>query len=63
MTLFSKDHEDLMAMFEKEFAGECRMDKEDKARWAKGNVYQSGEANSLFLAYRRGVAYGKAVYS
>lgn len=59
MTLGSKDHEELMAMFEREYAG-LRMDRENKALWAKGNVYQSGETNNLFLAYRKGAAYGRA---
>ncbi len=59
MTLTSKDHYELMTMFEREFSG-LRLDREDKAFWAKGNVYQSGETNTLFLAYRRGFAYGRA---
>lgn len=59
MTLFSNEHYELIAMFEREFRGE-RMDKEDKSEWAKGHVYQSGETNKLFLAYRRGHAYGRA---
>lgn len=58
--LFTKEHEDLMTMFEREFRGH-RMDKEEKSMWAKGNVYQSGETNNLFLAYRRGAAYAKAL--
>jgi hypothetical protein len=59
MSINSKDHSDLMEMFEREFAG-LRLDREDKALWPKGNVYQNGEANNLFLAYRRGVSYGRA---
>lgn len=57
--LFSRDHYDLMEMFEREFP-HLRLDKEPKALWAKGIIYQSGETNSLFLAYRKGVAYGRA---
>jgi len=60
MTLTSKEHYDLIEMFEREFTG-YRLDKEDKQFWAKGNVYQNGELNALFLAYRKGFAYGKAV--
>ncbi len=60
MTLLSQEHYDLMDMFEREFKG-FRMDREEKSLWAAGNIYQSGETNNLFLAYRRGVAYGKAV--
>jgi hypothetical protein len=60
MGIHTKEHYDLIEMFEREFHGEGRFDKEDKALWPKGNVYQSGEINRLFLAYRRGFAYGKA---
>ena len=58
MVLTSKEHYELIEMFEREFTG-YRLDKEAKQFWAKGNVYQSGETNALFLAYRRGFAYGK----
>jgi hypothetical protein len=60
MTLFSQTHYDLMKMFEREFAGR-RLDKEAKEFWAKGNVYQDGAVNDLFLAYRKGYAFGTAV--
>lgn len=59
MELLAREHYELMAMFEREFQG-LRFDREDKALWPKGNVYQSGETNNLFLAYRRGFAYGRA---
>lgn len=59
MTITSKDHYEMMEMFEREFRG-YRLDREDKAMWPKGAVYQSGETNALFLAYRRGVSYGRA---
>lgn len=59
MTLFSAEHYDLMEMFEREFRGH-RLDKEDKALWPKGNIYQSGETNDLFLAYRKGFSYGRS---
>lgn len=62
MTLNTKEHYDLMAQFEKEFSHH-RLDKEPKDLWSKGNVYQNGQANELFLAYRRGYAYGAAVAS
>ena len=61
MTLTSKEHYDLMDQFEREFAGHGRMDKEDKALWNKGRIYQHGAINDLFLAYRRGVSYGVAI--
>ena len=59
MTITSKEHYDMIAMFERSFPGH-RFDKEDKALWAKGYVYQNGETNNLFLAFRQGVAYGLA---
>lgn len=55
MKLLSQEHYDLMATFEREFKGE-RFDREDKSLWARGVIYQSGETNKLFLAYRRGHA-------
>lgn len=60
MTLGSKDHDETMQMFEKIFAGEFRLDKEDKSQWPRGFVYQHGDANRLFKAFRQGVAYGRA---
>jgi uncharacterized protein (UPF0332 family) len=57
----SREHYDLIAMFEREFKGEGRLDKEPKDIWSKGNVYQDGTMNRLFLAYRRGYAFGKTV--
>ena len=60
MTIGSKEHYDMIAMFERTFKGH-RFDKEDKTLWAKGNVYQNGDTNNLFLAFRQGVAYGIAL--
>lgn len=57
--LFSKEHYDLMAVFEKEFRG-FRLDKESKDLWKNGVIYQNGETNNMFLAYRKGYSYGKA---
>ena len=59
--LNSKEHIDLMAMFEKTFS-HLRLDREARELWSMGKIYQSGEANELFLAFRRGFAYGKFVY-
>jgi hypothetical protein len=58
MQLHSKGHYDLLDQFERDFAGVGRMDREDKDMWASGHVYQSGEVNALFKAYRMGVSYG-----
>lgn len=56
----SQEFYDLVAMFDRDFKG-SRLDKEAKDMWPKGFVYQHGEVNQLFLAYRRGFAYGKAI--
>lgn len=58
--LKTQEHADLMAMFEREFKGR-RLDRESKEMWPMGVIYQDGHVNELFLAYRRGYAYAKAV--
>jgi len=58
--LTSKEHYDLMAQFESEFRGH-RLDRERKEMWARGNVYQDGTVNNLFLAYRRGYTLHKSL--
>ena len=62
MTLTSKDHYEMIAFFDHQFK-HLRLDKEPKEMWSKGNIYQNGETNKLFLAFRQGVAYGKATAS
>lgn len=57
-TLGSKAHADLIAAFEREYKGR-RFDKEPKELWSGGRVYQDGPTNDLFVAYRRGAAYGE----
>lgn len=60
--LNSQEHIDLIAIFERLPAVKgFRLDKEAKALWPKGHIYQHGELNELFLMYRHGYAYGKAV--
>lgn len=58
--LKSKEHYDLMAQFE----NDCkpgRLDKEPRESWPRGVIYQDGQVNALFLVYRMGYAYGKAI--
>ena len=58
MTVYDKEHYDLMKAFERDFA--CyRLDHEDKDLWPAGQIYQHGTVNKLFLAYRKGYALGK----
>jgi hypothetical protein len=59
MTLKSQEHIELIAMFERIYKG--RLDKEPKDLWPKGRIYQDGEMNNLFLAFRHGAAYGQAI--
>lgn len=58
MSITSKEHYELMEMFERIYGGE-RLDRERKENWMRGYVYQNGETNKLFIAFREGVAYGK----
>lgn len=60
--LLSKEHEDLMKMFEKQYKHK-RLDKEkDRDVMKNGNIYQNGEVNELFIAYRKGYALGKCIF-
>lgn len=61
MTLNSQEHIEIMRMFEREYRG-FRMDREDKKLWPIGRVYQAGDTNEMFIAYRKGYAFAKSVY-
>jgi len=61
MQITSQEHYDVIAQFEKGNWG-YRLDKEPKDQWAKGHIYQHGELNQLFLAFRKGYALAKCVY-
>lgn len=61
MTLGTLEHETIMENFEREFRGH-RLDREDKSLWSKQNVYQNGETNALFLAYRRGFSLARSIH-
>lgn len=56
--LLTKEHYNLINTFEREFNG-MRHDKEPKDLWPRGIIYQDGNVNNLFLAYRKGYALGK----
>lgn len=58
--LNTKEHQDLIAQFDKEFS-HCRLDKEPKEFWPNGIIYQEGNINNLFIAYRSGYSLGKKV--
>ena len=58
--LNTQEHINLMTMFEKEFKGR-RLDREAKTLWPRGRIYQDGNVNEHFDAYRRGYALGKVI--
>jgi len=57
--LNTKEHFDLMNKFERDFKDERLDREEDKELWKRGRIYQNGNTNKLFLAYRMGYSYGK----
>ena len=62
MRIDTNEHYKLMEYFEKIFSDKGRMDREPKYLWPKRRLYQDGEINFLFLAYRDGYAAGKSIY-
>lgn len=58
LRLGSKEHEEIMKMFEKIYSY-LRLEREPISMWSKKIIYQNGETNELFLAYRAGYSYGK----
>ena len=60
MTLTSKEHYELMGHFERLHKG-LRLDREEKHLWPIGQIYQNGEANALFIAFRHGYTLGQVV--
>lgn len=58
MRLNDKEHYDLMAAFERTRKHQ-RLDKENKNIWKDGWIYQDGEVNSEFKAFREGYALAK----
>ena len=61
--LGTAEHYALMQQFEKDAAKmtatRLRFDKEDKALWPKGIIYQDGLANDLFRLYALGYSFGR----
>lgn len=39
-----------------------KVDREERVLWPLGRIYQDGQVNELFLAYRRGYALARSVY-
>ncbi len=63
MTIGSKEHYDILAMFEKNYHY-LRLDREDTALWSEhgGTVYQSGETNELYKAFILGYSFARCIY-
>ena len=65
MALNDKEHYALMAQFEKEYKRHLyrgRFDREtDTDVQERGQIYQDGNTNTSFLAFRLGYFYGRAV--
>ncbi len=61
MQVTSQEHYNMMADFERQFPGN-RFDKEPKAMWAKKAIYQNGEVNNMFLAFRAGYSTARCEY-
>lgn len=57
MQITSKEHYEMMENFERNFKNEGRMDREPKALWPTGSIYEDGQINNLFKAFRFGVSY------
>lgn len=56
----SKEFYELLEQFEKQYR-HLRLDREDTTLWPRSHIYQNGEVNQLFLAFRRGYFLGKSV--
>ena len=56
--LLTKEHYALMDSFEREHKHRRLSLEKNKELWQRGNVYEDGQVNDLFLAYRKGYALG-----
>lgn len=59
-SISGREHYELMEFFERTHS-HLRLDHEIKDLWSNGNVYQSGEANAIFIAFRKGYELGKVI--
>ena len=60
LTIKSAEFYEMLEMFERVYP-HMRLDREATEFWSKGAVYQSGETNNLFHAFRHGYVFAKAV--
>ena len=60
--LNTKEHQELIAAFERNYGKGLRLDKEGKELWKNGHIYQSPETNIAFNFFSKGYAYGKCCH-
>lgn len=61
MQIHTQEHIEIMKSFEALKLG-SRYETEPKDLWVKGNIYQCGETNKLFIAFRHGYSNGRCAY-
>jgi len=61
MQIHTSEHYEMMKEFEKLYYN-LRLDKEPKILWKRGRIYQNGETNDKFLAFRAGYSLARCVY-
>lgn len=59
--LLTKEHYALMESFEREHKHRRLTREANKEIWYHGNIYEDGQVNELFLAYRKGYALGRVL--
>lgn len=55
MLLGTQEHENVMKMFEKKY-GKCKLEREKKEFWPRGNLYCNGVINEAFRNFLDGYA-------
>jgi hypothetical protein len=61
MQIGSKEHYDILEMFDKTFANYETTKEVDISLWRQGYVYCNGKTNDLYKAYMFGYAHGRAI--
>lgn len=66
MEITNKEHYELMQQFERDIKilqniPNLRLDREKNKELWKHSVYEAGETNQLFIAYRAGYSLGKSI--
>lgn len=62
MRIESKEHYEILDMFEKQYS-HLRLDRVDDMEWKKkGYIYESGETNELYKAFMSGYSLGRLNY-